>query len=516
MLTDPLIVQARTRPHDIAVSHAGVELDYSTLLGRAHAFARLLSSHGIGPKDRVALTMPKGLEALVALVGVSLTGSAFVPCDPGVPPQRLIRVLQDCDPKAIVSTTTLVDRIHQVDKNLLTTFALVVTDAPCLLPNAKQHDFTSVSNGMAGHRPMSDDLPAYLLYTSGSTGEPKGVVHSHRSASSFVNWAIRTFGVEPGSRLTNCAQWSFDLSVFDLWATLSSGARVELVPAECMLRPQEFVQNLHAWQITHLYAVPSTFSLLESDGGLHNHPLPHLTHALYAGEPFGVSRLRSVMKCLPRVRFHNLFGPTETNVCTHHEIPSIPDENTTQIPVGKACDHLTVELLDETGQPAGPEVEGEICVAGPSVLTEYFRRPNETRNAFFDAAHFPDARPRYRTGDRASLDTNGLFWFHGRRDRLVKRRGYRIELGEIETAIGLDSTVLEAAAFSVRSGQDTRVHVAVALNKGASQTPLALKVHCSKFLPRYMMPDSILILDQLPRTPNGKVDLQRLADPSAV
>jgi L-proline---[L-prolyl-carrier protein] ligase len=283
-----------------------------------------------------------------------------------------------------------------------------------------------------------------------------------------------------------------------------------------MLRPRELVRKMHEWRITLTYAVPSTISLLESDGGLREHPLPHLTRVLYAGEPFPVSRLRSVMECIPQAQFYNLFGPTETNVCTYHALASVPDERCRQISIGRACEHLTVDSLDENANPVSPGSEGELCVAGPTVIAEYFRRPGATQGAFFDAARFADGRARYRTGDRVSIDGEGLFWFHGRRDRMIKRRGYRVELGEIEAVLDTHATVLEVAVFPHCAGNDMHMVAAVVPRPGTGATPLTLKAHCGRLLPSYMVPDTILILESLPRTENGKVDLQRLAANYAV
>jgi acyl-coenzyme A synthetase/AMP-(fatty) acid ligase len=222
------------------------------------------------------------------------------------------------------------------------------------------------------------------------------------------------------------------------------------------------------------------------------------------------------MHCLPNTSVYNLFGPTETNVCLYHKVPAAPDESAHQVPIGKPCQHLTVELLDDGAHSLSPSIEGEICVAGPSVLSEYFRRPQETALAFYPAQQFADGRARYRTGDRASVDESGLYWFHGRHDRLVKRRGFRVELGEIEAAICTEPSVREAAAYVRRSEADTRIHVAVVLHATRVLSPLSLRAHCGKLLPAYMVPDVVELVSDLPRTPNGKVDLQRLSAPSAV
>ncbi len=515
MLMDGLLHRALVQPDATAVRYRGHELGYLQLVRRGHAFARLLRAQGVQTGDRIAVVAPKGLAPLVALIGISLVGGVFVPCEPSMPPERLARILRDCEPKGLASTASIIDRVHQVAPPLIRELACLVGEGSCSLPNAIAYAYDSTRDGSAGPN-VADDNPAYILYTSGTTGEPKGGVHSHLSATSFVNWAIRALHLDAGSIVANHAQWSFDLSVFDLWAALSCGARVELVPPEFSLRPKEFVQSLRSWHVTHLYSVPSMIGILESDGSLSPQGLPELRHLLYAGEPFAVPRLRAVMQCLPNANVFNLFGPTETNVCLYHKLTGLPDANTHQVPIGRPCEHLTVELLDENGRPTAPSCEGEVCVAGPSVLTEYFRRPEETHRSFLAAERFDDHRRRYRTGDGALVDEHGLYWFRGRKDRLVKRRGFRIELGEIEAVLSSEPNVKEAAAYAVRRAHETRIHVAAVLHAGRAASPLTLRAHCGRLLPAYMVPDAIELMPELPRTVNGKVDLQRLSDTSAV
>ena len=327
---------------------------------------------------------------------------------------------------------------------------------------------------------------------------------------------MQTFSLGPDQRLANHAQLSFDLSILDIFGALSSGAAVDLIPPELLLRPKELVRKLNEWQISLLYAVPSAIALLETDGDLDKLPPQSLNRILYAGEPFSVPVLRKVMQALPQTRFYNLYGPTETNVCTYHPIASIPMDDTLQIPIGRACKHLTVELLDAQATAVPPGIEGEICVAGPSVMLGYFARPEATRTVLYEAANFPDGRVRYRTGDRALIDDTGHFWFHGRRDRMVKRRGYRIELGEIESALSQSPLVREAAAFVKTEAGEIQIGAAVVLYDGAEASALPLKLHCGRSLPPYMHPDSIKIIDQMPRTPNGKVDLKGLEEKCTV
>jgi len=424
----------------------------------------------------------------------------------------MIRMLAHCDAKALITIASILDELQSVDAPLMRGYRAIITDRPSRHENAIAHDFSNKADVFVCPEPANDDDTAYILYTSGSTGEPKGVVHSHRSAVRFVDWAFRAFELGPCQKLTNFAPLSFDLSILDIFGALSSGASVEVLQTELLLRPKELVKKLGQWGITLLYAVPSAIALLESDGDLHNRPPESLSRVLYAGEPFSVPPLSRVMRALPKARFFNLFGPTETNVCTFHALGETIDETTPQIRIGKPCDHLTVELLDAHGKPTQLEEEGEICVAGPSVMTEYFRQPEATRDAFFNGSHFVDGQARYRTGDRARLDRDCNFWFLGRRDRMVKRRGYRVELGEIESALDRVPAVRESAVISLSTSDGVHVRAAVVLRDGPKLSVLTLKAECGRLLPPYMVPDSISILSELPRTANGKVDLIKLGE----
>jgi acyl-coenzyme A synthetase/AMP-(fatty) acid ligase len=260
-----------------------------------------------------------------------------------------------------------------------------------------------------------------------------------------------------------------------------------------------------------LYSVPSTLALLAEQPELGRRPLTALTRVLYAGEPYAVPRLRALMRALPGARLHNLFGPTETNVCLAYALPPRLPRDATAVPIGTPCDHLQVALLDPRGQPARAGEEGEVCVAGPSVLLGYHGLPDRSRDDFWPAGTLPGLPALFRTGDHARRDADGLYWFAGRRDRLVKHRGYRIDLGEIEAALALVPGVRESAVTTApdgRGGIEIRAHVAPAGE--VDLTVLAVKSHCGRHLPPYMVPATVAIVPELPRTATGKLDLLRL------
>ena len=218
--------------------------------------------------------------------------------------------------------------------------------------------------------------------------------------------------------------------------------------------------------------------------------------------------LRQVMQALPQARFFNLFGPTETNVCTWHALPGVPAPEAQAIPIGRACRHVRVAVLDESGQPAADGEPGELCVAGPPVLLEYFGRADLTQAAFWEPGPGRDTEPMYRTGDRVRRDSDGLLWFLGRRDRQVKRRGYRIELGEIESALARLPGLRECAVVATTDGPgDCHVRAVLVPEPGADVSVLTVKLHCGRLLPPYMLPDSFDVRESLPRTSTGKIDL---------
>jgi amino acid adenylation domain-containing protein len=511
MLLDDFDRWVELCPEAIAIRGDARSVRYVQLQALAHTVASALLLHGVGVGDRVALYLPKGITAIAQVLGVLYAGAAYVPLDPRTPCPRVAQIIESCAPRALIGHTPLIERLAAFDPHLLDAVEALFVDVPgpdraiVLDPNATTTQRSDLP------RPLPNG-PAYLLYTSGSTGTPKGVVVSHQAAQSFVDWARRAFALTHGDRLANFAPLSFDLSVFDVFCALASGASVDLVTPQLLLRPEQLVHQLSEWRTTTIYAVPSTITWLEREGKLADANLKNLRQVLYAGEPFAIAPLVAAMQAVPWARFYNLFGPTETNVCTYHPIEEIPSLSEKEVPIGTGCDHLTVELLDEAANPVPLGQEGELCVAGPSLMTEYFGEARATLDAFHPPESFVDGQKRYRTGDRAVADPLGQFWFRGRRDRLIKRRGYRIELGDIEAALLRHPSIQEAAAVAELDGTETRIRVFVALSVGGALTPLILRAHCGSLLPPYMVPDAIEVIEVLPRTLTGKVDMQLLQD----
>jgi non-ribosomal peptide synthetase component F len=331
---------------------------------------------------------------------------------------------------------------------------------------------------------------------------------SHANAFTFLDWCARTFAMRPDDRFASHAPFHFDLSVFDLFASCRAGATLVVIGEALGKDPARLRAFLAERRPSVWYSAPSILALLTQYGGL-DRPGAHAPRlVLFAGEVFPIAPLRRLRALWPRADFWNLYGPTETNVCTAQPIPEvIPDDRTEPFPIGPVCPPSRARVVDEAGRDVAAGTVGELVIAGPGVMRGYFRQPDLTARAFLR----DDAGVAwYRTGDLVVDDGNGSFTFRGRRDRMVKKRGYRIELGEIESALYRHEEVDRAAVVAQADDAGVSIAAFVALKPDRKASIIAMKRHCTIHLPHYMVPDSITFLPDLPATSTDKVDYQRL------
>jgi acyl-coenzyme A synthetase/AMP-(fatty) acid ligase len=279
-----------------------------------------------------------------------------------------------------------------------------------------------------------------------------------------------------------------------------------LIPEDVSKEPQGLANLITEHRISVWYSAPSILSLLAQFGKIADHDFSTLRMVLFAGEVFPVVHLRSFKQQVPGPRYFNLYGPTETNVCTWYEIPEVvPDDRVDPYPIGKTCSHLESIVVDADGKAVSPNVEGELCIAGPGVMQGYWGLPEQTVKAFLQ----DDGTEKrwYRTGDIVVEEPDGNYRYLGRRDRMVKRRGYRVELGEIEACLYRHPAIREAAAIALIDDVDG-VKIKVHLNVRGEKRPslIELKTFCSKHLPLYMVPDAFAFHDSLPKTSTDKID----------
>lgn len=489
---------ALRHPNTVALRSAQGTLTYRGLKARADEFAVHLADAGVRPGDRVGLCLDKTPDSVALLFAIMELGAAYVPVDPTAPVERIGWIFSDCSVRVIVAQTQIADRLvqamdcsaHKVAAaGTLGDLAILASPAPT----------QTAPEGLA-----------YILFTSGSTGRPKGVMHTHSSALAFVDWCLGEFEPQSADRFSSHAPFHFDLSILDLYVPLSCGASVRLINADERRRPQAIAQLIQDDRLTFWYSTPTILRALVEFTDLAGFDHSALQTVCFAGEVFPVKHLKSLAQIWKRMRYYNLYGPTETNVCTFHRLgdpAAMADDD--DIPIGTACSGDELRVVDDDGAPVGKGEFGELLVAGPSVATGYWNAPEKTAAVFTEL----DDGPWYRTGDVVVEREDGALLYHGRRDRMVKRRGYRVELGEIEAAMVRHECISECAAVAVEpTPGDVQIIAFLSWNGAGNPSLITLKKFANGVLPVYMIPDRFLQLDALPNTSTDKVDIQKLKE----
>jgi amino acid adenylation domain-containing protein len=502
-------------PKKIAVWARGRSVTYQELEERSNQLAHLLQEHGVKKGDRVGLYFPKSVESVISMFAVLKTGGVYVPIDPAAPPDRVGYILRNCGVQALITHS---DKRRGLDADTLQSLQVsVLVDSPKSSTGENVVPWSKLSEFPANDTPritLTETDLAYLLYTSGSTGRPKGVMLSHQNALTFVEWCAATFHVTGEDVLSNHAPLHFDLSVFDIYNTIEAGATVYLITEDLALFPTTLATFIETKGITVWYSVPSALVLLLLHGNLQREKLSRLRTILFAGEVFPMKYLRQLVELLPSVDFYNLYGPTETNVCTYYKVEASPLGTMDSLPIGIACENTEVFAVNDQDQiVTAPGEHGELYVRGPAVTYGYWADPEKTAKMVVPNRFQPHFQENmYRTGDLVSLAEDGNYYFHGRRDSQIKSRGYRIELGDIESALLSHPGVREAAAVAIPDDiVGNRIKAVVSINGSHELKPGDLQSHCAAKIPKYMIPETIDIMDNLPRTSSGKIDRVRLA-----
>jgi amino acid adenylation domain-containing protein len=526
-LLQRLLTEAAARqPQRAAVASSGCLLTYQELDELSNKMARALVRLGVAPGDRVGILAPKSAASVVGIYGVLKAGACYVPLDPKAPEQRLSYVVQDSGTAVIVADDARTPQAAGLIGNVSRPLGVVVA-SPAGSDGGEQADI-AVADGaalvpwtaviaepgepLADERSIETDL-AYILYTSGSTGIPKGVMISHRNSLTFAEWAAGAAGLSEDDRLCSPAPLHFDLSVFDIFSTCRAAACLAVLPEGAATFPVSIAKWLERERISVWYSVPSVLTLLASYGGLRQFDLSHLRTVIFAGEVFPPKHLARLMEELPHPRYLNWYGPTETNVCTAFEVPPGWSE-AGPAPIGKACANTEVFAVTSEGRRVSqPGETGELYVRGPSLMRGYWGQPEKTRQVLVRSPFRPEYDETvYRTGDLVSLDPAGNYSYVGRRDSMVKIRGYRVELGEVEAALYRHPAIREAAVLPVPDELlGSRLRAVVIADDAGKPVRQSVLDHCRQWLPSYMVPDVLEFREALPRTSTGKVDRAGLA-----
>jgi amino acid adenylation domain-containing protein len=489
-----------------AMETGGGAITYGKLDNYSTQISAALITVGVGPGDRVGLCLTKTIGALAAVFGVLKADAAYVPVDVSAPSSRNAYIFNDCAVKAIIVEAAVADKLLAD----LSGVEWVRSQFPA--PAAHPADYVVLSRPAASTPERFGPVPdlAYILYTSGSTGRPKGVMHSHNTAMAFIDWCSAEFSPVASDRFSSHAPFHFDLSILDIYVPIKHGASVVLIGSEAGKQPGLLAALIAEQRITVWYSTPSILRMLLEYGQLEQRDYSSLRILNFAGEVFPLKHLRALMAAWPHPTYYNLYGPTETNVCTFYKLPrELPAEADYALPIGVKCSGDETRIVEPDGQEVAPGGEGELVVAGGSVMLGYWNLPERSSEAFLG----DDSARWYRTGDVVKENQAGELIFLGRRDRMVKRRGFRVELGEIEAALHRHSAIPEAAVIA-KTGQEGEIEIHAFHTWTDSSTPslIKLKQFCSQHLPLYMTPDRFKALDELPKTSTDKIDYQRLKD----
>jgi amino acid adenylation domain-containing protein len=490
----------------VAIDFLDRRITYAELERHSGRVAGFLEARGVGPGQRIGFCFDKSPEALVCLFGLIRTGATYVPADPHVPSSRIAMIWRDCGIRGALAGV-LPKGLSDLEWAVV---ARPSEDAPSRGRIISLEDVLAEGPSASGPVPAPEGGIANILYTSGSTGQPKGAMITTNSLMHFSRWGVETFGITAADRVSNHAPYSFDLSTFDIFAAVRAGATMCPVPESARGYPYRLARFMAGSRITIWYSVPWCLVLMAMRGNLPSHDLSRLRHVLFAGEVMPPSPLRAWIEQVPQATYWNLYGPTETNVCTFHRVQPEDLHRPEGIPIGRPITDTRAWIVDMNGARVRAGEPGELLVSGPTVFAGYFGKPEATREQFVPA---PDGQGfAYKTGDNVLDKGDGALLFLGRCDRRIKCKGYRLELAEVEAVVVAHPAVAEAAVLAAADGTLNKFLVAfVSIREGHESTAAELSAHCRRYLPNYMVPSRWRFLDRLPRNPNGKIDLATLA-----
>ncbi len=500
--------QAARCPEAVAVVFEEQQLSYDELNRQANRLGHYLRSLGVGPESRVGLYLERSLEMVIGLLGVLKAGGAYVPLDPGYPSERLAFMLADAQATIVLTQPHLAEKITDNQAQVIS-----LTQGGQRIENEPAAEATYEGEVSSG---VSSENLAYIIYTSGSTGRPKGIGLPQRALTNLIEWHRET--MLGGVKVLQFASLSFDASFHEIFAAWVTGGTIVLIPEEMRFDVSALMAHIREQGIEKVILPVVVLQRMAELEGPENHALQVVKEITTTGEQLQITR--PVVELFSQLRgwqLHNHYGPSESHVVTAYQLSGEPASWSRHPSIGKPVANTQIYLLDGEQEPVALGVSGELYIGGVSLAQGYWGRPELTAEKFVpDPLGASPGGRLYRTGDLCRYDVSGELAYEGRIDHQVKVRGYRIEPGEIEAVLEQFGEVRQCVVM-VREDEpgDKRLVAYVVANGEGAATVAELRDYLRGRLPDYMVPSAFVSLEQLPVTPNGKIDRKALPAPSA-
>nr|MBI1232831.1 amino acid adenylation domain-containing protein [Cytophagales bacterium] len=505
LLQDYITISAQKRPGSIAIHEGERSITYGELNLYTNKFSRYLASRGVSRQDKVALFIPKSIASFKAMISVLKADAIYVPLNVQVPTKRNTYIAEHSQCDFLICDKSVKSEALLIAKSVKArSLAVIVID---------EVNLDNISEASIIYHNTPSDL-AYVLYTSGSTGFPKGVMIRHRNVVNYTEWAVKYFQISFSDRMSNHPGIHFDLSVFDIFPAFRSGASLHLVPQDVAMFPIKIVEFIESNKLTIWNSVPSLYTFMARTNVLDSKRLTSLRVLTFNGEVMPTSTVISWMSACPQARCVNQYGPTETTCGSFfYEIVGIPSDATIPLPIGRPIANTEFWVLKDDGSKAEVNEAGELYIAGAGVGHGYLFDQEKTDKSFIFNTLDPNAQePIYRTGDLVKLRPDGNLDFLGRRDHQIKFMGYRVELGEIESALNSLDYVSTSAVIAVEHSVSTGTIIAAFVVLIDEINAHKIKKDVGMLIPHYMVPKVITVMQELPFNPNGKIDRNKLRE----
>lgn len=494
IVTDFIEENYLVRPDKVLFSDSNSSVTVSEFRNTSLKIANQIINTGLFRKP-VALYMDKSVEQLETFMGVAYSGNFYTPMDTAMPVERAINIFNVLEPKLVIAQKKYKDLMEGIGPNIPIIYFEDICEIEIDEKNVYQVQYKII-----------DSDPLYVLFTSGSTGIPKGVVVSHKSVVSYANWVVRTFKIDEKTVFGNQTPFYFSMSVLDIFATLKSGATMYIIPKILFSFPVKLMEYIIEKKINTIYWVPSALCLVANLKALGIRDISCLEKVMFAGEVMPTKQLNMWMNALPNTLFANLFGPTEATDISNYYIVDRKLSDDEPVPIGKACNNVDILILDENDILVEENgIMGELCIRGSILAYGYYNNIEKTKESFVQNPlnlFYPETI--YRTGDLVHINEYGELIYDGRKDFQIKHMGHRIELGEIETAVSSINDIDANFCNYDVNNKEIVLFYCGRLDKESVYDEIKNKI------PSYMVPTKIIKLNRMLLNGNGKIDRKNI------